>query len=75
MPRATFAAAFPLLAVLAVVLALPGKAVAGPPEGVSGKMVLTPDEVADGLRRYRHALDPATRLALMQKLAPPVIRG
>ena len=49
MPRKTSASVLPLLAVLA--LALPGKAVAGPPEGVSGKMVL--DEAADGLRRYR----------------------
>ena len=51
MPRTNFAAGMlPLFAVLAVALSLPGKAVAGPPEGVSGKMVF--DEVAEGLRRY-----------------------
>ena len=64
MPRTTFAAVLPLLAVLA--LALPGKAVAGPPEGVSGKMVL--DEVADGWgstgrRRTRGGVPVAERLA------------
>jgi hypothetical protein len=37
------------LLALALRLALPGPAPAGPPEGASGRMVL--DEVADGLRK------------------------
>jgi hypothetical protein len=63
MPR-TFAAAG-LLAVLAVLP--PGEAVAGPPEVVSGKMVL--DEVADGLRRYRRVKDEGKRVECLEKLA------
>ena len=43
---------------------------AGPPEGMSGQMVLAPDPVKDGLRQYRQARDQAARLALLQKLAP-----
>jgi hypothetical protein len=65
MPRA-FAAALPLLATLA--LLTPGEAAAGPSEGASGKMVL--DEVVDGLRRYRAATNPATRIKWLEKLAP-----
>jgi hypothetical protein len=63
MPR--MFAAVPLL-VLA--LGLPGTALAGPPEGVSGKMVL--DKVADGLRQYRQAKGLAVRKRLLKKLAP-----
>ena len=65
MPR-TIAAAV-LLAVLA--LMLPGKAVAGPPERVSGKMVLAPDEVADGLNRFRRERDVYKRVLLLCRLA------
>ncbi|HEX5269790.1 MAG TPA: hypothetical protein VFW33_04845 [Gemmataceae bacterium] len=65
MPRTTFAA-LPLLAALA--LLSPGRAVAGPPEGASGRMVL--DEVADGLRKYRREEDDAKRIAWLRRLAP-----
>jgi hypothetical protein len=58
--RRTFAG----LTLLALVL--PGQAVAGPPERVSGKMVL--DEVVDGLRRYRRAKDADARIKLVEKL-------
>jgi hypothetical protein len=64
MPR-TFAAAV-LLAALA--LLPPGKAVAGPPDGASGKMVL--DEVADGLRKYRKEEDLDRRFKALNRLAP-----
>jgi hypothetical protein len=63
MPR-TFTAVLLLAA-----LALPpgAKAVAGPPEKVSGKMVL--DEVAERLRKYRAAgRNPATRNACLGRL-------
>ena len=66
MSRTTFAAVLPLLAVLA--LTLPGKAVAGPPEGVSGKMVF--DEVANALRKYRKETDHDRRVRWLRKLAP-----
>ena len=66
MPRKTFAALLLSLAVLA--LTLLEKAVAGPPEGVSGKMVF--DEVADGLRKYQKETDWRKRLQWMVKLAP-----
>jgi hypothetical protein len=46
----------------------PGNAVAGPPEGVSERMVL--DEVAEGLRDYRQERDPEKRLAWLKRLAP-----
>ena len=65
MPR-TFAGFVLLLAMLA--LALPGRAVAGPPEGVSGKMMF--DEVADGLRKYRKKKDVEKRYKMLEKLAP-----
>ncbi|HEX5270202.1 MAG TPA: hypothetical protein VFW33_06945 [Gemmataceae bacterium] len=42
--------------------------VAGPPERPAGRMAF--DEVADGLRRYRHERDSARRRALLWKLAP-----
>ena len=66
MTRTTFAAVLPLLAVLALVL--PGKAVASPPGGVSGRMVL--DEVADGLRKYREERDEGKRVKWLRRLAP-----
>ena len=56
-------------AVLLLVLALALPALAGPPEGVSGKMVFT-DEVAEGLRKYRQEKDATHRLAWLEKLAP-----
>ncbi len=65
MPRA-FAAALPLLATLAMLS--PGKALAGPPQGVSGKMVL--DEVSEGLRKYRRETDGKKRIKWLTKLAP-----
>jgi hypothetical protein len=68
MPQTTSATVLPLLAMLALIM--PGEAVAGPPEGVSGKMVLAPDPVGDGLRQYRQARDQATRLTWLRKLAP-----
>jgi hypothetical protein len=52
-------------------LALPGAvppAAAGPPEGVSGRMVFV-DEVADGLREYAKETAPERRLACLRKLA------
>ena len=64
MPQAKFVA-ITLLALL--VLALPDKALAGPPERVSGKMVL--DEVVDGLRKYRKEKDPERRATCPKKLA------
>jgi hypothetical protein len=45
----------------------PGRAVAGPPERVSGKMMLF-DEVADGLRTYHKEKNPEKRLAWLQTL-------
>ena len=66
MPRKTFAAVLLVLAVLALVM--PGKAVAGPPEGVSGKMVLAGDEVADGLRKYRKEANLDKKVALLLDL-------
>ena len=52
---------------LVLALAMPGKALAGPPEGVSGKMVL--DVVADGLRKYEREKDGRKRLLMMARLA------
>ena len=66
MPRKL--ADFPLpLAVMLLALLLPGNAVAGPPQGLSGKMVL--DEVADGLQRYRIAKDTGARMRWLKMLA------
>jgi hypothetical protein len=61
LPR-TALAAFVLLALPAV------PAVAAPPEGVSGRMVL--DEVAVGLRKYRKETDEENRIRRLEKLAP-----
>jgi hypothetical protein len=66
MPGKAFAAfVLPLLPVL--ILGLPGRAVARPPEGVSGKMVL--DEVADGLRKYQAEKDMDKCIPLLERLA------
>jgi hypothetical protein len=65
MPR-RFAVAV-LLAVLS--LLTPGKVVAGPPEGVSGKMELVSDKVADTLRAYRAAKNDGKRWELLGKIA------
>ena len=51
-----------------LVLAQPGKSVAGPPEKISGKLVF--DEVADGLRKYRKEKDEKKRVKWLEKLAP-----
>jgi hypothetical protein len=45
----------------------PAKVAAGPPEGVSGKMVL--DEVSEGLRRYRQESNENERVMLLRKLS------
>jgi hypothetical protein len=66
MPR-TLAGFVPLLAVL--VLALPGNTVAGPPEGVSGKMTLLRDEVVEGLRKCLREKDQVKRLEMLDRLA------
>jgi hypothetical protein len=57
-----------LMLVATLALILPGKTVAGPPEGVSGEMVL--DKVADGLLRYRLQTDPQKRRRWLKQLAP-----
>jgi hypothetical protein len=62
--RRTFAAV--LLATLA--LLAPVTALAGPPEGASGKMAF--DRVGAGLDRYRKEKDPAKRLGWLTRLAP-----
>ncbi len=54
--------------VLVVTLVPVRPVVAGPPAGVSGKLVL--DEVADGLRKYGREKDLARRAQLLQRLAP-----
>ncbi len=64
MPKASLS-----LALLAWVAVLPAPLAAGPPEGPSAKMALAPDEVADGLRKYRNAKNEAKRLRLLDKLA------
>jgi hypothetical protein len=66
MPRRTFADALPLFAVLAALT--PGETPAGPPEGMSGRMVL--DKVADGLRRYQRDQSPSGRMTWLKRLAP-----
>jgi hypothetical protein len=53
---------------LALLLLLPGQALAGPPEGVSGRMAL--DEAADGLRQYRREADSRRRADCLKRLAP-----
>jgi hypothetical protein len=59
----------PRLAALALLASLvPLPTVAGPPEGVSGRMAF--DEVADGLRRYRKETDPDERVEWLSRLTP-----
>jgi hypothetical protein len=65
MPELTKLAA--RLAALALLALLAPPAVAGPPEGVSGRMVL--DEVVAGLMRYRCETDQAKRWDLLANLA------
>jgi hypothetical protein len=61
MPRAIIAAvSFRLFAALA--LLAPGWVRAGPPERVTGKLMLISDEVTEGLRKYRQETDPSARL-------------
>jgi hypothetical protein len=64
MPRTLIAV--PLMLALLAGLA-PGNALAGPPDGVSGKMEF--DRVAEGLRKYRKEKDTADRLLLLMRLA------
>jgi hypothetical protein len=54
---------------LVLTLALSGPTLAGPPEGVSGKMVMARDEVADELRKYRQEILPTARLRWLKKHA------
>ena len=54
-------------AALAVAAPVP-PAAAGPPEGISGQMVL--DEVSEGLRKYRQETDEARRTEWLRRLAP-----
>jgi hypothetical protein len=63
MPR-TFT---PLLLALSL-LVPPGRVLAGPPEGISGRMVV--DEVSEGLRNYRRESDAGRRVRWLAKLAP-----
>lgn len=63
----TFTAFVALLAVLP--LLSPGKALAGPPEGASGKMVLAQDKVSRALLNYRRESDAHRRLAMLTDLA------
>jgi len=66
MPRPLFVV--PLTLALLAGLA-PGKAVAGPPEAVSGRMVFV-DKVAERLSRYRQEKDPEKPIGWPRKLAP-----
>jgi hypothetical protein len=61
----TFAGFVLLLALLALMIPTAG---AGPPEGVSGKMVF--DEVWNGLRQYRREKDSEKRIRWLERLAP-----
>ena len=47
---------------------VPGNAVAGPPEGVSGRMAF--DEVVDGLRKYQKEKDDDKRIRRLEALGP-----
>jgi hypothetical protein len=58
---------FARLFLVALALLSPGTVVAGPPEPVSGRLVL--DEVSEGLRRYRQEADESRRVARLRKLA------
>jgi hypothetical protein len=67
--RKTFFAAV-VIPLAALALLSPSTAVGSPPEAPSGKTVLAPDEVADGLRQYRKECDWLKRLNWLKKLAP-----
>jgi hypothetical protein len=59
-----------LLAVVVLLALLSAKdAVARPPDGVPGKMVLARDDVSESLLKYRRESDPHRRLALLNDLA------
>jgi hypothetical protein len=69
--RRTFAGFVPPLLAALAFTALPlGTAVAGPPEGASGKMVL--DKVEDWVRHYRREKDDEKRSKMLDKLKQPV---
>jgi hypothetical protein len=69
MPKTSFAAcALVLFPLVGVMLSPLGKVAAGPPERVSGKMVI--DEVSEGLRRYRQTSDENRRVDWLRRLAP-----
>jgi hypothetical protein len=55
--------------VVVLLLAQPGMSVARPPEKIPGKMLLVPDEVADGLRRYRKDWHEGRRRQILETLA------
>jgi hypothetical protein len=57
-----------LVLTLFVALVSVRSVLAGPPDGVSGRMVL--DEVADGLQKYRSARDENKRTWWLRKLGP-----
>jgi hypothetical protein len=57
--------ALPLIALFGAV----PPAAAGPPEGVSGRMVYV-DKVAEGLRQYRREADLGKRIEWLTRLAP-----
>lgn len=67
MSRRFVAVVFPLAA---LTLMSPSTSVGSPPEALSGKTVLAPDAVADGLRQYRKECDWVKRLDWLKKLAP-----
>jgi len=52
---------------VSLLLLLPGKLVAGPPERVSGRTVL--DKVEDGLRQYRRENNDDKRARLVRRIA------
>jgi hypothetical protein len=64
MPKAMFSA---LLALALPALPWQGSALAGPSDGLSGKIV--PDEVAKGLRQYHEEKDAKKRVARLERLA------
>ena len=55
---------------LILLAALTPRNFTGPPERVSGRMTLPPDEVADGLMRYNREKGEDRRVAWLKRLAP-----
>jgi hypothetical protein len=51
---------------LALALLSQGRALPGPPERATGKLMLVSDDVLEGLRNYRQEKDPKKRLAWLQ---------